>query len=147
MRDERPVVTTVLVAVGGAAGATLRYAVGLSLGPLAGTLTANVLGSFALGLLVASGERLSARTRLALGGGLLSSFTTYSTFAVETLSAPPPVAVAYVLGSLLLGFGAAVLADALVEPGLPGYVQPPGGADGQEGIDPSSEDPAGGNRQ
>lgn len=146
MRDEHPVVTTVLVAVGGAAGASLRYAVSLALGGPAGTLTANVLGSFALGLLVASGERLSARTRLALGGGLLSSFTTYSTFAVETLSAPPPVAVAYVVGSLALGFGAAVLADALVEPGLAGYVQPPGGTDGEEAGGPG-RDTTGGDGQ
>lgn len=115
--DERPVVVG-LLALGGAVGATLRYAVGLAVGGLAGTLVANVLGSFALGVVVAAGDRVSTRTRLALGGGLLSSFTTYSTFAVETLTAPLPVAVVYVAGSLLLGLGAAGLAATPFETGL-----------------------------
>ncbi len=104
------VAVAVLVGTGGAVGAALRYGVGLVLGPLAGTLAVNVLGSLALGLLVAGGDRLRPRTRVALSGGVLSSFTTYSTFALDAVTAPPPVAAGYVLASVALGLGAAALA-------------------------------------
>lgn len=53
-----------------------------------GTLLVNVLGSFALGLLVGltlTGERLPAAWRPALTTGFLGSFTTFSTFSVETV--------------------------------------------------------------
>ncbi|QPV61866.1 CrcB family protein [Halosimplex litoreum] len=78
-----------LVALGGFAGAALRYALALTL-PGAfpwGTLAANGLGSFALGVVLYErhfADALSAETRLVVGTGFLSSFTTYSTFAVET---------------------------------------------------------------
>ncbi len=111
--EPSPVVVALLVGVGGVVGAALRYGAGLVLGAPAGTLAVNVVGSFALGLLVAGGHRLDPRTRLALGGGLLSSFTTYSTFALETVTAPPPVAAGYVLASVALGLGAAAVAGAL----------------------------------
>ncbi|WP_135365125.1 fluoride efflux transporter FluC [Halosimplex halophilum] len=78
-----------LVAVGGFAGAALRYAVALAL-PGAfpwGTLAANGLGSLALGVLLYErrfADAVSAETRLVVGTGFLSSFTTYSAFAAET---------------------------------------------------------------
>jgi len=79
----------VLVAVGGFAGAASRYAVALALPDALpwGTLVANGLGSFALGVVLYErhfADALSAETRLVVGTGFLSSFTTYSTFAVET---------------------------------------------------------------
>ncbi|QLH80180.1 fluoride efflux transporter FluC [Halosimplex pelagicum] len=78
-----------LVAVGGFAGAALRYALALALpGTFPwGTLAVNGLGSFALGVVLYErhfADALSAETRLVVGTGFLSSFTTYSTFAVET---------------------------------------------------------------
>lgn len=77
------------------------------------TLLINVAGSLLLGALLEvlartghdTGWRRS--TRLTVGTGVLGGFTTYSTFAVETVQRLSPetyaVAVAYALGSVLLG--------------------------------------------
>ena len=47
-----------------------------------GTLVVNVLGSFALGLVVGVG--LDGDVRFLVAGGLLGSFTTFSTWMLET---------------------------------------------------------------
>ena len=47
-----------------------------------GTLAINVLGSFALGLLMGQG---SAHVLLIAGAGLLGGFTTFSTASLETV--------------------------------------------------------------
>jgi CrcB protein len=109
-----------LVAVGGFAGAVLRHAVAAALpgGFPWGTLAVNVAGSFALGGLLFEAKltgRLSAETRLVLGTGLLSSFTTYSTFAVQTASLSPTLAVANVGANYALGFAAVLAGRAAVE--------------------------------
>ncbi|WP_132056873.1 fluoride efflux transporter FluC [Halorussus amylolyticus] len=74
-----------LVGAGGALGALARYAVGVLLsGRTADTLAVNVLGSFALGALTvvsAEGSALSAT----FGVGFCGAFTTFSSFAVETV--------------------------------------------------------------
>ena len=70
-----------LVAAGGFVGAVLRYLLAVGLGGPVGTFAANVLGSFALGLAVT--VVADRRVRLFLATGLLSSFTTYSTFNLE----------------------------------------------------------------
>ncbi|MFW6018661.1 MAG: fluoride efflux transporter CrcB [Halapricum sp.] len=113
-----------LIAVGGFVGATLRYAISTALpgGFPWGTLTVNVLGSFALGLLLYEARLtglLSAETRLILGTGLLSSFTTYSTFAVETATLDPVTAVLNVFANYALGFVAVVAARAVTRGSLP----------------------------
>ena len=83
------------IAAGGATGACLRYFVTTSVDSLFGkhmpfgTLTVNVVGSFALALLYGFIERhdLSASPyRALIGVGLLGAFTTFSTFSVETLT-------------------------------------------------------------
>jgi len=83
------------VAVGGAVGAVARYLVArvaaASLGPAFpyGTLTVNLVGSLILGLLAgfAIGRvTVPAPIRLLVGVGFCGSFTTFSTFAVETLT-------------------------------------------------------------
>jgi CrcB protein len=115
------------VIAGGAVGATLRHLVGLAVAGRGGTLVANVVGSFLLGALLAgavAGGRLPGRGRLVLGTGLLSSFTTYSTFAVETATASPSLAVGYVVVTYALGFagvlaGRAVAGTATLGGGLP----------------------------
>ena len=103
----------VLVAVGGFLGAVLRHAVSVSLpSAVVGTLVVNVAGSFALGVLLYEARLssvLSAETRLVVGTGFLSSFTTYSTFAVQTASLSPRLAVANVAGNYALGFLAVLL--------------------------------------
>jgi CrcB protein len=80
--------------VGGGIGATLRFAVALWVdqrAPMAfpwGTLAVNVVGCFAIGLLVAfaDGHRiLTPGLRLFLVAGVLGGFTTFSTFGLETV--------------------------------------------------------------
>ena len=79
-----------LVALGGAAGSTLRYAVGLAFAgstfPYA-TLMVNVIGCFGIGLAVPSLDRaplLSPEIRLLVVAGFLGGFTTFSAFALDT---------------------------------------------------------------
>lgn len=75
-----------LLGTGGAIGAILRYLVGLALShdrfPFS-TLVVNVLGSFALGLVVFAS--LSDEVVLFVGTGACGSFTTYSSFSVQTV--------------------------------------------------------------
>ena len=99
-----------LIAVGGFAGAILRHFLAVSL-PTAtlpwGTLAANVLGAFLLGVLLYEARLsgiLSPETRLIVGTGFLSSFTTYSTFAVETAGLAPGFAAANVAANYAFGF-------------------------------------------
>jgi fluoride exporter len=102
-----------LVALGGAAGSMARYGVGMAttrwLGMAApwGTLAVNVLGGFAMGLLVARTQGDAAR--LLLGVGLLGGFTTFSAFSIETVRLMEQRldwAALYVLASLVLSVGA-----------------------------------------
>lgn len=83
------------VCLGGAAGSGTRYLLAgwvqrlAGAGFPAGTLAVNLLGSFALGLLMPIGLRtdlFSPSVRLALTTGLMGGFTTYSTFSYETMS-------------------------------------------------------------
>ena len=79
-----------LVALGGAIGACLRYGAGLSIGNGAqATLLVNIVGSFALGLLTAWGVSRNMLGEDALwllvGVGVLGSFTTFSAFSRETV--------------------------------------------------------------
>ncbi|MFW5934463.1 MAG: fluoride efflux transporter FluC [Halolamina sp.] len=108
--------TLALVAGGGFAGANARWLLAVALPNLGGTLAANVLGAFALGAVVATvaAGRLSRAVRLALATGFLSSFTTYSTFAIESaLAGSPTLVVGNVLANYALGFAAAALGMAL----------------------------------
>ena len=80
-----------LVAVGGAIGAVLRYGAG-SISEIGNwptsTFIVNIVGSFALGILVvlAINQGYSDDVLLFFGTGLLGSFTTMSTFSVETIT-------------------------------------------------------------
>jgi fluoride exporter len=78
-------VTAVLVALGGALGAVIRYAVNRWLAgtdfPWA-TLTVNVVGSLLLGVVAVAAE---GPTRTILGTGVAGALTTYSAFALETV--------------------------------------------------------------
>jgi len=86
------------VALGGAIGALLRYQTGrwmtLWLGPNTvtafpwATLTVNVLGSLAMGLLagfLARHGQGGEQWRLFLGVGVLGGFTTFSAFSLELM--------------------------------------------------------------
>ena len=106
----RMVAPVVLVAVGGALGAVLRWVLAPS--PEAegvpwGTLGVNLLGSLLLGVMtVLLAEAMLTREQaLALGTGLLGAFTTMSTFAVEVVrmvdGGERILAVVYVLTTLV----------------------------------------------
>lgn len=111
------------VAAGGALGAWLRYQTGrlfmATIGPVAAstfpwaTLTVNVLGSAAMGLLVGWLARHGGggeAWRLLLGVGVLGGFTTFSSFALEFAvfveRGALGLAATYVAVSLVAGFAA-----------------------------------------
>ena len=110
-----------LIAIGGFAGANLRHFVDLAVpGTLSGTFLVNVVGSFALGVLVydSVGESVVADTaRLVFGTGFLSSFTTYSTFVVDSLLVAPATTLGYVGASYAVGFLAVLAARQIVSGG------------------------------
>ena len=100
--------TIALIAAGAVVGANLRYlAMGIG-SDVGAVLVVNALGSFALGVVVYEAEYaglLGRESRLFLSTGLLSSLTTYSTFAVQTAMATDLTAlVAIVAGNYGLGF-------------------------------------------
>ncbi|MCW8108093.1 fluoride efflux transporter CrcB [Alteromonas ponticola] len=83
------------IALGGAAGACLRFFVTQSVDSWFGkqfpfgTLTVNVVGSFLLAIvygLIEHGSWAEFPYRALVGVGLLGAFTTFSTFSLETLT-------------------------------------------------------------
>jgi fluoride exporter len=86
---------SLIVMLGGAIGALARYHLGRMAGHMLGaglpwgTLSANIIGGFAMGLLAGWLARFGAgggeQLRLALGVGLLGGFTTFSAFSLETV--------------------------------------------------------------
>ena len=110
-----------LIAGFGAAGAVSRYAVDSWVSEITGgqlpwgTLTVNVLGAFLLGVLVAvTTDRLllDQNWRIGLGIGFLGSFTTFSTYAYESVRLAEDSAwaltLANVFGMVALGLTAAI---------------------------------------
>jgi CrcB protein len=108
-----------LVAVGGAFGSVLRYYVGVWSVRIAGTgfpwgtLTVNLVGSFLIGIVVELIVRKfggSPALRLFLMTGIIGGFTTFSTFALDTVALMErgqlAVAMIYVLTSVLVSLGA-----------------------------------------
>ncbi len=105
-----------LVVLGGAAGTLSRFGVnevvpGEGLFPWA-TFIVNLVGSFALGVLLAALLTRRTELRLLLGTGFLGGFTTYSALAVETdalLRGDHLVlGIAYAFGSVVAGLAAAL---------------------------------------
>lgn len=81
----------IAIGVGAAAGAWLRWGLGLWLNPLVptlpmGTLAANLLGGYLIGLAIAFFAQqpgLSPEWRLLIITGFLGGLTTFSTFSAE----------------------------------------------------------------
>ena len=86
--------TLLFIALGGSVGAVLRFLTQITVYELAGrsfpygTLVVNTVGSFLMGLLsifLVEKFNLSSDWHLAILIGVLGSFTTFSTFSIETL--------------------------------------------------------------
>lgn len=104
----------ILVFCGGGIGASLRYALTLLMPESTfphTTLLINLLGAFFLGFLtgmLAGSETARARfLRLSVGTGMMGGFTTYSTFAVQSLQLIEHqqymLSIAYIIVSLAFG--------------------------------------------
>jgi CrcB protein len=103
------------VALGGALGSLARYGVSvaaarwLGAGFPWGTLTVNVLGGLAIGVLAARVGPEQTTLRLALGVGVLGGFTTFSAFSLETvrlLQQQTGAGLMYVAASIVLSIAA-----------------------------------------
>jgi CrcB protein len=105
-------VRLLLIGLGGAVGSVLRYLLsglvqersGATAFPV-GTLAVNLVGCFVIGVLSELSESrgvLDAQVRGLLVVGLIGGFTTFSTFANETLSALRDNALLIAAGNVLL---------------------------------------------
>lgn len=98
------------VGVGAALGAWLRWLLGLALNPLfvalpLGTLAANLIGGYLVGIAVAVfhlNSGLPVALKLLVITGFLGGLTTFSTFSAEVVER-------LLAGQPVLGFGLAVL--------------------------------------
>jgi CrcB protein len=110
---------TLIVALGGALGAALRFQAGRLIGVFTGpeamfpwpTFWINVLGSLAMGVLAGwlarNGQGSGEAWRLLLGVGVLGGFTTFSAFSLEIVAliqrGMVGLAITYGLASLIAG--------------------------------------------
>jgi len=119
-------VTLLAVALGGAIGAVLRWALGEAVPDGAGfpwtTFGINLSGSLVLAWLpVLDSVRRRPRLAAGLGPGLLGGYTTLSTYAVEARAlladGQTVTALTYLLGTLAACLVAVVLVSRLQPPG------------------------------
>lgn len=125
-----PMTTLLTVMLAGAVGVGLRYLLGAAITSRAGdgfpwsTLTINVIGAFAIGVVFAvlAGHGPGTLPRPVLAIGLLGGFTTFSAVAIETVTlvehGMAGRAALYVAATNILGIGAAA-AGLLVGRALP----------------------------
>ncbi|WP_458792544.1 fluoride efflux transporter CrcB [Yoonia sp. MH D7] len=102
------------VALGGAFGAVARYLVGLAVAFPLGTLTVNVVGSLAIGVVWAAFTERGLHGWLPLVlTGFLGGFTTFSAFSLDTMRLMETgkfgAAGSYVVASVLLSLMACAL--------------------------------------
>ena len=97
----------IAVAIGGAIGAILRFAISEWVGTHQATLLVNAAGSLLLGICMAAlaTDLISKEMTIFLGTGILGAFTTMSTFSVETVELwndDQTKAIGYVLATMLI---------------------------------------------
>ena len=112
-----------LVGLGGFIGSIARYYTQILFNKILpgnipyGTLTANVVGCFIIGIIFAFGLKqgiLSAEWKLFIAVGFCGGFTTFSSFSLENFlllqSGQYQAMMIYFLSSVFLGLGATLLA-------------------------------------
>lgn len=106
--------TAVLVALGAATGAPLRYVISRALDGRfpTGMLLVNVVGSGLFGAFAAMS--LGDAGWALLGTGFCGGFTSFSSFAVQTVERPVRTATAYVVATTVLSVVACALGWGLV---------------------------------
>lgn len=108
------------ISIGAAAGALLRWSLGLTMNTIfptipLGTLAANVIGGFLMGIFMAVIRNhifIPEAARLAITTGFLGGLTTFSTFSAETVNLLShqeyfwscAIIIGHVMGSLLATF-------------------------------------------
>ncbi len=102
----------ILVGLGGAIGAMLRYISGIILKPSSfplNTFIVNVVGCFCIGIIFALSEKtdyVSSNLKLFLATGICGGFTTFSAFSLENMQLLKQgnynIAALYIFASLLL---------------------------------------------
>ncbi|SNR69666.1 fluoride efflux transporter FluC [Halorubrum vacuolatum] len=109
-------VSILLIGTGGAAGAVARHTVGSSIEGRESVTTVNLVGSFILG--VVSGVPGASSAMLLVGVGFCGAFTTFSSFAVETVttaeSGDPLPAAQFTVANLIGAIGTLLLGSLLV---------------------------------
>jgi len=125
-----PVGAIAAVGAGAAAGAWARWGLSIVLNPLfptlpLGTLAANLVGGFLMGIcmaLITHYEAMSPQLRLLLTTGFLGGLTTFSTFSAEAsaliMRGQPgwsaALIAAHVIGSIVCTLAGLALASALL---------------------------------
>ena len=100
--------TTLLLVLGAAVGAPLRYVVARLDGYVPwGMLAVNTIGSGLFGLFAALS--LGEAAWALLGTGFCGGFTSFSTFAVQAVERPARAAAGYVAATTVLAVGACAL--------------------------------------
>ena len=110
----------IAIALGGAAGSLARYGLATWVTSRAGvsgagTFAVNLVGALAIGLVLGAVESRFTETprwvTLGLTTGILGGFTTFSAFAYDAIghveAGDSALAVAYVVGTVVLGIAAA----------------------------------------
>ncbi len=100
-----------LVAIGGALGASLRYLVILWIPTESfpwSTLSVNLIGSFILGIIIgfSTNQLLDEKTTLMIATGVLGAFTTMSTYSVDTITLwenEKILAILYIIATAIIG--------------------------------------------
>ncbi|BCZ49238.1 putative fluoride ion transporter CrcB [Clostridium gelidum] len=116
----------IYVGIGGCIGASIRYLITMQSSKLfnsnipLGTLIANVLGGFLIGVIMEismSTNLISPNLKLFLTTGIMGGLTTFSTFSYETISLISNgnylLGIGNVFLNLSLSFGGVILATSL----------------------------------
>jgi len=115
------ILSLLAIALGGALGACLRWGLGLWLNPLhatmpLGTLTANLVGGYGIGLVLgwfATQPALPIEWRLFVITGLLGGLTTFSTFSAEVVHLLSRAQFGWALATMALHVGGSFTMTAL----------------------------------